>query len=131
VQANNIIGVGLGAYLDCKDWAAGKDTGNKSALYISGAEVGRSVASDVILGPWRDSDGPDLVDVMLDVDTRTYLPGDLLVKMDVATMAHSLEARSPLLDHELMQLAASLPPDMKVRGTEKKVGLRAAMRGTP
>ena len=45
-------------------------------------------------------------------------------------MAHSLEARSPLLDHELMQLAASLPPDMKVRGTEKKVGLRAAMRGT-
>jgi L-arabinose transport system substrate-binding protein len=42
VAANNIIGVGLGAYLDCKDWAAGKDTGNKSALYISGAEVGRS-----------------------------------------------------------------------------------------
>lgn len=42
VQANNIIGVGLGAYLTCKDWAAGKDTGNKSALYISGAEVGRS-----------------------------------------------------------------------------------------
>ncbi|MEA5364534.1 substrate-binding domain-containing protein [Amycolatopsis sp., V23-08] len=42
VQASNIIGVGLGAYLDCKDWAAGKDTGNKSALYISGAEVGRS-----------------------------------------------------------------------------------------
>jgi len=38
----DIIGVGLGAYLDCKDWAAGKDTGNKSALYISGAEVGRS-----------------------------------------------------------------------------------------
>ncbi|SEP50431.1 L-arabinose transport system substrate-binding protein [Amycolatopsis saalfeldensis] len=42
VAANNIIGVGLGAYLDCKDWAAGKDTGNKSSLYISGAEVGRT-----------------------------------------------------------------------------------------
>ena len=42
VAANNIIGVGLGAYLDCKDWKAGKDTGNKAALYISGAEVGRS-----------------------------------------------------------------------------------------
>ncbi|MFC3450871.1 substrate-binding domain-containing protein [Amycolatopsis speibonae] len=42
VPANDIIGVGLGAYLTCKDWAAGKDTGNKSALFISGAEVGRT-----------------------------------------------------------------------------------------
>lgn len=41
VSAANTIGVGLGAYLTCKDWAAGKDTGNKAALYISGAEVGR------------------------------------------------------------------------------------------
>jgi L-arabinose transport system substrate-binding protein len=41
VQAANTIGVGLGAYLTCKDWAAGKDTGNKAALYISGNEVGR------------------------------------------------------------------------------------------
>jgi L-arabinose transport system substrate-binding protein len=41
VQASNIIGVGLGAYLTCKDWAAGKDTGNKASLYISGNEVGR------------------------------------------------------------------------------------------
>ncbi|WP_245193052.1 substrate-binding domain-containing protein [Amycolatopsis alba] len=42
VPAADIIGVGLGAYLTCKDWAAGKDTGNKSALFISGAEVGRT-----------------------------------------------------------------------------------------
>ena len=50
-----------------------------------------------------------VVDVMLDVDVQTYLPDDLLVKMDIATMASSLEARSPLLDHELMEFAASLP----------------------
>ncbi len=43
---------------------------------------------------------------MLDVDIGTYLPDDLLVKIDIATMAHSLEARSPLLDHELMEFAA-------------------------
>ena len=42
---------------------------------------------------------------MLEVDVETYLPGDLLVKMDIATMAYSLEARSPLLDHELMEFA--------------------------
>jgi L-arabinose transport system substrate-binding protein len=42
VSAADTIGVGLGAYLTCKDWAAGKDTGNKAALFISGAEVGRT-----------------------------------------------------------------------------------------
>ena len=46
---------------------------------------------------------------MLDVDVQTYLPGDLLVKMDIATMAHSLEVRSPLLDHVLMERVARLP----------------------
>jgi L-arabinose transport system substrate-binding protein len=42
VPAADTIGVGLGAYLTCKDWAAGKETGNKAALFISGAEVGRT-----------------------------------------------------------------------------------------
>jgi asparagine synthase (glutamine-hydrolysing) len=92
------------------------------------AQLGPSRSDDVLLGPWRESSGRDLVDVMLDVDTKTYLPGDLLVKMDIATMAFSLEARSPLLDHDFLALAASLPAEMKVRGGEKKVGLRAALR---
>ena len=80
-------------------------------------------------GPWRDSAGASVVDVMLDVDVQTYLPDDLLVKMDIATMASSLEARSPLLDHELMEFAAALPAELKVRGREKKVVLRGALRG--
>jgi asparagine synthase (glutamine-hydrolysing) len=91
--------------------------------------VGQSVASQVLERPWRDSGAASVVDVMLDVDIQTYLPDDLLVKMDIATMAASLEARSPLLDHELMQFAASLPAELKVRGREKKVVLRAALRG--
>ena len=78
---------------------------------------------------WNASSGSSLVDRMLDVDTRTHLPDDLLVKMDIATMAHSLEARSPLLDHELMEFAAALPVDLKLRGREKKVVLRHALRG--
>jgi asparagine synthase (glutamine-hydrolysing) len=91
--------------------------------------VGRSVARDVISEPWRASGGRSVVDVMLDVDVQTYLPDDLLVKMDIATMASSLEARSPFLDHELMEFAASLPASLKVRGREKKVVLRGALRG--
>jgi asparagine synthase (glutamine-hydrolysing) len=70
-----------------------------------------------------------VIDVMLDVDVQTYLPDDLLVKMDIATMASSLEARSPLLDHRLMEFAASLPAALKVRGREKKAVLRGALRG--
>ena len=91
--------------------------------------IGRSGASDVMAGPWRASSAASLLDVMLDVDVQTYLPDDLLVKMDIATMASSLEARSPLLDHELMEFAASLPASCKLRGREKKVALRAALRG--
>jgi asparagine synthase (glutamine-hydrolysing) len=85
--------------------------------------------ADVIASAWDSSTAEDLVDRMLDVDQRTYLPGDLLVKMDIATMAHGLEARSPLLDHELLELAAALPARFKVRGRQKKIALRAALRG--
>ena len=88
-----------------------------------------SVVASTIADPWEESTGHDPVDLFLDVDVNTYLPDDLLVKMDIATMASSLEARSPLLDHELMEFAASLPADHKIRGTEKKVALRDALRG--
>jgi asparagine synthase (glutamine-hydrolysing) len=91
--------------------------------------VGESVAFDVMGRPWSESGAVSVVDRMLDVDQQTYLPDDLLTKMDIATMASSLEARSPLLDHELMEFAASLPADMKVRGRETKVVLRSALRG--
>ena len=51
----------------------------------------------------------------MDVDVNTYLPGDLLVKVDITTMANSLEARSPFLDHQLMEWAAGLPAALKIR----------------
>jgi asparagine synthase (glutamine-hydrolysing) len=62
-------------------------------------------------------------------DVLGYLPDDLLVKMDIATMACSLEARAPLLDHELHEFVARLPVDQKVSLTTSKVLLRRAMRG--
>ena len=60
-------------------------------------------------------------------DVHSYLPDDLLVKVDVATMAHGLEARSPFLDHELMEFAASIPAAMKMRGLKTKALLKSAM----
>ena len=70
------------------------------------------------------------VDAMLRTDIQTYLPDDLLVKMDVATMAHSLEARSPFLDHKVMEFAASLPAGMKYRDGNKKYLLKRAFENS-
>jgi asparagine synthase (glutamine-hydrolysing) len=92
--------------------------------------LGASLAPSVIAHPWHAASGEVPIDVMLEVDVETYLPGDLMVKMDIATMAHSVEARSPFLDTEVMELAASLPADLKVSGAEKKVALRDALRGS-
>lgn len=84
----------------------------------------------VLLEQWMDdAEASDLLDRLLCVDTRTYLPDDLLVKVDRATMAHGLEARSPLLDHRLMEFAASLPVEYKVRNGQSKYLMKAAMRG--
>ncbi len=60
------------------------------------------------------------------LDVATYLPGDLLLKADIASMAHSLELRSPLLDHEVLALGVSLPDSLKVRGLRGKEALRRA-----
>jgi asparagine synthase (glutamine-hydrolysing) len=78
---------------------------------------------------WNASSARSRVDRMLDADVNTYLPADLLVKMDIATMAYSVEGRSPFLDHHLMEFAATLPPDLKLRGARGKVILKSALAG--
>ncbi|HMY73288.1 MAG TPA: asparagine synthase C-terminal domain-containing protein, partial [Blastocatellia bacterium] len=62
----------------------------------------------------------DPVDAAMSVDIDSYLPFDLLVKVDIAAMANSLEARSPLLDHHVMEFAAQLPASLKLRGKNLK-----------
>jgi asparagine synthase (glutamine-hydrolysing) len=69
----------------------------------------------------------DTVNTMLAVDRETYLPDDLLFKIDIATMSHSLEARSPLLDHHLVRYVAGLPGNVKLRGLKKKYILKKAL----
>jgi asparagine synthase (glutamine-hydrolysing) len=91
--------------------------------------VGAPGGLGVIEDAWNAGSASGLLDRMLDTDVRTYLPGDLLTKVDVASMMHSLEARSPLLDHELMQFVATLATNEKIRGAEKKYSFRRALRG--
>ena len=106
------------------------DQTQRANLYTDefAATVDQSFTSKVIAGPWAEASGDDVLDVMLEVDVSTYLPGDLITKIDIATMAYALEARSPLLDHELMEFAASIPAGLKVHGREKKWVFREALR---
>ncbi|HZS09391.1 MAG TPA: asparagine synthase (glutamine-hydrolyzing) [Blastocatellia bacterium] len=82
-------------------------------------------------GEWMESlfagtGGLDPVDAAMAVDVQSYLPFDLLVKVDITSMANSLEARSPFLDHEVMEFAARLPVSLKLRGKEAKYLLKRA-----
>jgi asparagine synthase (glutamine-hydrolysing) len=66
----------------------------------------------------------DPINRLLELDIKTYLTDDILTKVDIASMAHSLEVRCPLVDQELMVFAASLPGDVKMRGLTTKLILR-------
>lgn len=72
--------------------------------------------------------GPPLERLMR-LDVATYLPEDILQKVDRTSMAVSLEAREPLIDHELMQLAFSIPLELKMQHGKRKALLRAAGAG--
>jgi asparagine synthase (glutamine-hydrolysing) len=68
------------------------------------------------------------IDRALYTDTKTWLPNDVLVKVDRATMAHSLESRAPFLNHRLVEFAASLPVDLKLKGLRKKHILKESQK---
>jgi asparagine synthase (glutamine-hydrolysing) len=68
------------------------------------------------------------LDAMLYIDSKTYLPGDILTKVDRMSMAVSLEARVPLLDHKLIEFVNSIPANLKLTGTETKHIFKHAIR---
>jgi len=74
------------------------------------------------------TDATDPLHRMLYVDTKLWLPDDLLARGDKTSMASSLEARVPLLDHKLVEFAASLPPRMKLKGLTRKYLLKKVAR---
>jgi asparagine synthase (glutamine-hydrolysing) len=111
-------------------WVAFFDDERRFALFTP--ELNAELASYDAAAPLRDayasSDAETMVERLLDVDVQTYLVGDLLVKMDIASMTYSLEVRSPFLDHELLEFVARLPTSMKLRRGETKYILKRALR---
>ncbi len=111
-------------------WVSVFDVGAKADLYTDefrheteGADVRQWLA------PWfARANGAGVVDASLLTDTMTYLPNDLLVKVDIASMAVSLEARSPFLDHHVIEFAASLPENLKLRGLTTKYLLKRSLK---
>lgn len=109
-------------------WVGFFDARTKAALYSDDLKTS--------LNGWRperwmsslfeDAAGLDPVERAMAVDISSYLPYDLLVKVDITSMANGVEGRSPFLDHEVMELAARLPVDLKLRGRSAKYLVKRA-----
>jgi asparagine synthase (glutamine-hydrolysing) len=84
--------------------------------------------SEVTVHAYRHCDGHDHLSRILYADVKTYLPGDILVKVDRMSMANSLEVRAPIMDHEVFELAAQIPSRLKLNGSEKKYILKEAFK---
>jgi asparagine synthase (glutamine-hydrolysing) len=111
-------------------WISYLDRNELEQLYTAefADSLDTSVATDALENAFTASDADNELERLLDTDINTYLPGQLLVKMDIATMASSLEVRSPLLDHRLMETAAALSPADKVHGLTTKRIFKDALR---
>jgi asparagine synthase (glutamine-hydrolysing) len=111
-------------------WICFFDNEMKKEIYTDSfaREVAQMDSVDLVVSWYAKAKGNSFLDKTLFVDVMSYLPDDLLVKVDIASMSHALEARSPFLDHKLMEFAASLPPQLKLNGIESKYLLKKAFK---
>jgi len=84
------------------------------------SELTDSNAFDVLGKHFLNNQNPDITTRVQYVDIMTYLPEDILVKVDRMSMAHSLEVRAPILDHKLIEFAGKLPSSIKLKGSNGK-----------
>jgi len=128
-----------------KQFLAGRVNGADRAHYSWREIFSRDEKNRLLRPEWRSIAGADTfaefephfaavsdchyIDRAMYADIKTWLVDDILVKVDRATMAHSLEARAPLLDYRVVEFAASLPVDWKLRGLKKKYLLKRSQRG--
>jgi asparagine synthase (glutamine-hydrolysing) len=112
-------------------WMTAFGNSDKGELYAPALRQELRTTDSLALldAAYEASDATTFVERIAHTDVQLYLPDDLLVKMDIASMANSLEVRSPFLDHEVVEFAASLPLHLKLRGWTQKYLLRRAMRG--
>ncbi len=106
---------------------------NKRSLYSAGLKQslnGNSGAGEALFRKFAGSvETGNPVDKLLYLDSKTYLPGDILTKVDRMSMAVSLEARVPLLDHKLIEFVTKIPAELKLKGLETKYIFKQAMKG--
>ncbi len=107
-------------------WGGYFDEAEKWSLYTDDVRcvVNKTASAALLEETFHRARAGNRLDRTLYTDIHHYLPGALLPKVDRMTMAHSLEARSPFLDHEVMELAARLPTRWKVKGRQTKWILR-------
>lgn len=104
------------------------EAGRRQILAPEWADLAASADGlDVIHRRFNEVAGAHPIDQAMYVDMKTWLPDAILVKVDRATMASSLESRAPYLDHRLVEFAASLPTEWKLRGLTKKYILKRAL----
>jgi asparagine synthase (glutamine-hydrolysing) len=101
----------------------------RSRLYSAQlkSQLGGYSAMDVFERHAARADTDDPLALIQYIDTHTYLVGDINTKVDRASMAHSLEVREPLMDHELVEWVATLPSSMKLQGRNGKAFFKKAM----
>jgi asparagine synthase (glutamine-hydrolysing) len=107
-----------------------RTTGNGlGSLYSAGflGEVDRELSIEPMRALQSRTHGLSTLDAMLYIDTKSWLPDDLLIKADKMTMANSIELRVPLLDHKVLEFAASLPSNLKLNGLTTKFILKKAL----
>jgi len=100
---------------------SGKTRSGMNGSFARGEKLYREIAGSVA------TDDP--VENLLYLDSKTYLPGDILTKVDRMSMASSLEARSPLLDHKLIEYVTRIPSSLKLKGSEAKYIFKRAIEG--
>ena len=117
-------------------WMTMFDEPSRLALYTEAfdghlAEAGADDPASLLFDAWNVADRRDQVTRATVADLLMYLPNDLLAKVDLASMANSLECRCPFLDHRVVELALAMPADRKLRlrGGRSKVVLKEAFAG--
>ena len=93
-----------------------------NANYAS--QLGEYDPAELSIRRYEECEAKDHLSKVIYTDFKTYLPGDILVKVDRMSMANSLEVRAPMLDYRLVEWAASIPSQLKLKGQEKKFLLR-------
>lgn len=108
------------------------DNASKEKLYTDSfrQKMKNNDSYDIVANRFDESGTRNKLDQTLYADFTSYLPDDLMVKVDIASMIVALEGRSPFLDHEFLEMTAKIPIDLKLRGqNNKKYILKEALRG--